>query len=161
MRTRPMKRTFRSLATTTVVLTLLLIAWGGIVRATGSGDGCPDWPTCFGRWIPRADYHTLIEYTHRLFAFLAGFASTALAAVGGWSLIRRGPLDRLTAWLAVTLLPLFVVQALIGGWVIPSRGEPRGVTLDFAVAFFFLASGGGVAAPAPPRAGAGGPGHAR
>jgi len=128
-----MKRTFRSLATTTVVLTLLLIAWGGVVRATGSGDGCPDWPTCFGRWIPRAEYHTLIEYTHRLLAFLAGFASLALAAVGGWSLIRRGPVDRLTAWLAVALLPLFVVQALIGGWIIHSGEDPSVVTLHFAV----------------------------
>src|SRR5262245_20851509 len=133
-----MKRTFRSLATTTVVLTLLLIAWGGIVRATGSGDGCPDWPTCFGRWIPRAEYHTLIEYTHRLLAFLAGTASLALAAVGGWSLIRRGPVDRVTAWLAVGLLPLFVVQALIGGWIIHSGEDPSVVTLHFAVAFLVL-----------------------
>ena len=133
-----MKRTFRSLAFTTVVLTLLLIAWGGIVRATGSGDGCPDWPTCFGRWIPRAEYHTLIEYTHRLLAFLAGFASLALAAVGGWSLIRRGPVDRPTAWMAVALLPLFVVQALIGGWIIQSGEDPSVVTLHFAVAFLVL-----------------------
>jgi protoheme IX farnesyltransferase len=133
-----MKRTFRSLAFTTVVLTLLLIAWGGIVRATGSGDGCPDWPTCFGRWIPRAEYHTLIEYAHRLLAFLAGFASLALAAVGGWSLIRRGPVDRPTAWMAVALLPLFVVQALIGGWIIHSGENPSVVTLHFAVAFLVL-----------------------
>jgi len=133
-----MKRTFRSLATTTAVLTLLLIAWGGIVRATGSGDGCPDWPTCFGRWIPRAEYHTLIEYTHRLLAFLAGVASLALAAVGGWSLIKRGPVERLTAWLAVALLPLFIVQALIGGWIIHSGENPSVVTLHFAVAFIVL-----------------------
>ncbi|MFL5791182.1 MAG: heme o synthase [Actinomycetota bacterium] len=133
-----MKRTFRSLATTTVVLTLLLIAWGGIVRATGSGDGCPDWPTCFGRWIPRLEYHTLIEYTHRLLAFLAGCASVALAAVGGWSLIRKGPVERVTAWLAVALLPLFIVQALIGGWIIRSGEDPSVVTLHFAVAFIVL-----------------------
>ncbi|HEV8087948.1 MAG TPA: heme o synthase [Actinomycetota bacterium] len=133
-----MKRTFRSLATTTAVLTLLLIAWGGIVRTTGSGDGCPDWPTCFGRWIPRAEYHTLIEYTHRLLAFLAGVASLALAAVGGWSLIKRGPVERLTAWLAVALLPLFIVQALIGGWIIHSGENPSVVTLHFAVAFIVL-----------------------
>jgi protoheme IX farnesyltransferase len=133
-----MKRTFRSLATTTAVLTLLLIAWGGIVRATGSGDGCPDWPTCFGRWIPRFEYHTLIEYTHRLLAFLAGCASLALAAVGGWSLFRKGPVERVTAWLAVALLPLFIVQALIGGWIIHSGENPGVVTLHFAVAFIVL-----------------------
>ncbi len=133
-----MKRTFRSLAITTAVLTLLLIAWGGIVRATGSGDGCPDWPACFGRWIPRAEYHTLIEYTHRLLAFLAGVASLALAAVGGWSLFRKGPVERVTAWLAVALLPLFIVQALIGGWIIHSGENPSVVTLHFAVAFIVL-----------------------
>jgi heme o synthase len=133
-----MKRTFRSLATTTALLTLLLIAWGGIVRATGSGDGCPDWPTCFGRWIPRFEYHTLIEYMHRLLAFLAGCASLALAAVGGWSLFRKGPVERVTAWLAVALLPLFIVQALIGGWIIHSGENPSVVTLHFAVAFIVL-----------------------
>ena len=55
-----MKRTVRALATATVVAILLLIAWGGVVRATGSGDGCPDWPQCFGSWIPRLEYHTLM-----------------------------------------------------------------------------------------------------
>ncbi len=151
-----MKRTFRSLAFTTAVLTLLLIAWGGIVRATGSGDGCPDWPTCFGRWIPRFEYHTLIEYTHRLLAFLAGLASLALAAVGGWSLIRRGPVERVTAWLAVALLPLFVVQALIGGWIIHSGEDPSVVTLHFAVAFIVLGLVVVIAARASLGAGSGG-----
>jgi protoheme IX farnesyltransferase len=151
-----MKRTFRSVATATVVLTLLLIAWGGVVRATGSGDGCPDWPTCFGRWIPRAEYHTLIEYLHRLLAFLAGFASLALAAVGGWSLIRRGPVDRPTAWMAVALLPLFVVQALIGGWIIHSGEDPSVVTLHFAVAFLVLGLVVVIAARTRLRAGASG-----
>ncbi|MEP6758441.1 MAG: heme o synthase [Actinomycetota bacterium] len=133
-----MKRTFRALATATVVVIVLLIAWGGIVRATGSGDGCPDWPQCFGRWVPRAEYHTLIEYTHRLLAFLAGSLTLALGITGAWSLIRRRDVDRPAAIMAVILLPLFVAQAAIGGWIIATHEDPGVVTIHFAVAFLVL-----------------------
>jgi protoheme IX farnesyltransferase len=134
----PMTRTFRSLATATVVATLLLIAWGGVVRATGSGDGCPDWPTCFGSWVPRLEYHTVIEYTHRFLALLAGTLTLALGALGAWSLVRRTDVDRLAATLSVVLLPLFIAQAAIGGWIIATDEDAGVVTLHFAVAFLVL-----------------------
>ena len=139
-----MRRAFRTLAIATTVSTVLLIAWGGVVRATGSGDGCPDWPTCFGSWIPRVEYHTLIEYFHRLLAVVSASLSIALAIVGAWSLARTRDagharaVPRLAAWLAVGLAPLFVIQAAIGGWIIATHEDPAVVTLHFAVAFVVL-----------------------
>jgi protoheme IX farnesyltransferase len=136
-----MKRAFRTLAVASTVSTVLLIAWGGVVRATGSGDGCPDWPRCFGQWVPRLEYHTVIEYLHRFLAVLSAFLSFALAGTGVWSLIRsrEDAVPPIAAWLAVGLAPLFVVQAAIGGWIIATHEDPGVVTLHFAVAFVVLA----------------------
>ena len=76
-------------------MVFLVIAAGGVVRMTQSGMGCPDWPKCFGRWIPPVSaeqlppdfekylrtqdidhsfnvYHTWIEYINRLLGALLG-----------------------------------------------------------------------------------------
>jgi heme o synthase len=136
-------RRFRTLAVVTTVTTLVLIVWGGIVRATGSGDGCPDWPRCFGRWVPRLEYHTLIEYVHRLLGVAGGLLAVGLALLAVRAFLRsRGGVDpgipRAAMWGAVSLPFLFGIQGALGGRVVNSALDPLEITLHFAMAMVVL-----------------------
>jgi protoheme IX farnesyltransferase len=107
-------RRFQTLAIATTAATFLLIAVGGLVRATGSGDACPDWPTCFGRWVPPLEYHTLIEYSHRLLATVVGLLGLLLL---GETLLHYRRVRQV--WVPVVAAAvLFATQAVLGGLVV-------------------------------------------
>ncbi len=107
-------RGVRRLAAVSAGATLVLIAMGGAVRATDSGLACPDWPACYGQWIPPADLHMWLEHSHRLWAGVVGLLVAWLA---GWTLLRHRDRPALPA-LSVAAAVLVLVQAGLGAAVV-------------------------------------------
>jgi protoheme IX farnesyltransferase len=102
------------LSLVTTVLAFLVVTAGGLVRATNSGLGCPKWPKCYGRWIPPANAHSIIEWNHRFLVQLLGWFMVALViAIVVWH--RR---ERRTFWLGLAIVPLFIAQAALGAYVV-------------------------------------------
>jgi protoheme IX farnesyltransferase len=100
----------RRLTTATAPATHARGTIGGVVRATDSGLGCPDWPKCHGRWIPPLQLESLIEYSHRLTAAVVGILVLVTAYVA-WRLARG---DRAVLWPAAAAVPVVIVQAGLG-----------------------------------------------
>src|SRR5216683_2395513 len=121
---------FRRLALVTAIFAYLQIALGGLVRVSGSGLGCPDWPLCHGRPYPPADPHAIIEYSHRAVGSVTGILIIATVVLA-WVVFRtRRPV---VAWLVVVHLGLamIILGFLVAAAVMAAPPAPGMSDRDF------------------------------
>lgn len=150
---------FRTLGFWTVGAVYVLILIGGIVRATGSGMGCPDWPKCFGTWIPPTDVSQLpfdykeiygaklkgevefnavktwIEYVNRLVGALIGLLifSTFVSAV--FTFWKK---DRAIVYLTFLATILVGFEGWLGSKVVSSELHPVMITVHMILSVIIV-----------------------
>jgi cytochrome c oxidase assembly protein subunit 15 len=158
LNTAPTVRRFRLMLSITVGAVLFLILVGGVVRSTGSGLGCPDWPKCFGQYVPPTDisqlpadykeifkvagkeiadfdpFKTWIEYVNRLIGVLIGFFAV-LTAFFSLFVYR---FDSKLTWLSLLGLILIIVQGGIGAIVVKTHLATGMITLHMVIALATL-----------------------
>jgi protoheme IX farnesyltransferase len=127
---------FRALSVATALVTYALVVLGGVVRVSGSGLGCPDWPLCHGRLLPPLDVHAIIEYSHRTTASLTSIL-VVLTAVVAWVAWRKRRDIVIPATVALVLL---VVQVVLGAITVRLELPPMIVLAHLATAMALLAA---------------------
>lgn len=113
-----------------ILVTFILITMGGVVRVTESGLGCPDWPLCYGEIIPPMEFHTLIEYSHRLLANVVSIFVVALLVI---AIVKYRRVPRVMRPV-ILITVLLCVQVGLGAWTVLAELPPEVVTAHLAVA---------------------------
>jgi heme a synthase len=138
-------RSLRRVAGGAIALTFCLIVLGAWVRATGSGLACPDWPTCYGHWLPLPGeipasagysyFQVMLEWLHRL---LAGVVlGPLILLIGGLAWRARAANPRLPLYAAALVL-LLLVQAALGGLTVLDQNSPWSVALHLGMALLLF-----------------------
>ena len=140
---------FQKLALWTTATTYFLILVGGLVRASGAGLGCPDWPRCFGSWIPPLSAAELpaqfdasqfnptlmwTEYLNRILGVTVGFLILATLIVA-YRHHRRTPR---VFWPTLAAFLLVGFQGWLGGVVVQHELAPWIVTVHLIVAIVIV-----------------------
>ncbi len=140
---------FQKTSLITIVLTFFLIIVGSLVRVSGAGLGCPDWPRCFGMWIPPtsaselpAGYdaaafnpvHTWMEYFNRLVGVLVGFMIT-LTFIRSVFYRNQAPAAFYASAVAFVLV---LFQGWLGGQVVQSGLTDWVITTHMIVALLIV-----------------------
>lgn len=141
---------FQRMALITTFATYLLIAVGGLVRASGSGLGCPDWPKCFGRWIPLTSVAevpatidpALFNFVKAWTEYVNRLLGVAIGLLIFWTLVLAIKHHRKTPRILYPTIAAFIlvgIEGFIGGKVVNTKLSPIVLTvhLVFAVAIAF------------------------
>ena len=150
---------FRRLGLWTIGAVYFLILIGGVVRATGSGMGCPDWPKCFGTWIPPTDISQLpsnykeifgeklkgevtfnvlktwIEYLNRLVGVLIGFLVFGTFIAAFFAFWKK---DKTIVWLSFLAFLLVGIEGWLGSKVVSSELHPVMITLHMILSIVIV-----------------------
>lgn len=141
--------TYQKTAIATVGATLFLIFVGGLVRASGSGLGCPDWPRCFGNWIPPTSvfelppqfdasqfnvFKTWTEYLNRLVGVVIGLLITATFLLS----FRYRKKEPTVFYSSAAAFVLVLIQGWLGGQVVITGLEEWLITLHMFLAMVIV-----------------------
>jgi len=117
---------------------ILIVLSGAAVRLTGSGLGCPDWPTCFhGRVSGSWSIHPFIEYANRLVTVTLVIL-TGVTFVAAWL---RDPRRRDLLVLSGGLILGVIADAVLGGFVVYSKLNPWLVSLHMLLSLAMVVIG--------------------
>ena len=125
------------LASHLVVALVALVAIGGATRVMEAGLACPDWPLCYGRFLPgqQMNVQVFLEWFHRLDAFVVGVALLVFVGVG---VALRRRLPTWLPWMAALALGLVVFQGALGALTVTHLLASPLVTAHLATALVLV-----------------------
>tara|TARA_B100002052_G_scaffold295863_1_gene323182 strand:- start:274 stop:1188 length:915 start_codon:yes stop_codon:yes gene_type:complete len=134
----PIRRRLALLSSHLVVALVALVVIGGATRVMEAGLACPDWPLCYGSFLPgrQMNLQVFLEWFHRLDAFLVGIALLVMAIA---SLVWRRLLPRWLPWLCAGLVMLVAFQGALGALTVLQLLPSGVVTAHLALAMTLVA----------------------
>ncbi len=126
---------FRKLALFALIGLSVIIVTGGAVRLTGSGLGCPDWPTCQGQqYVAQLSFHPMVEFVNRVITILMTVAVILAVAAA----FLRKPFRKDLAWLSFGMIVGLIAQIILGGITVIEKLAPPFVMAHFLLSLIIV-----------------------